>query len=867
MKDRDKTTVLRPSDLPVSVPEAGGEQAAPTSGPKARVAFAKRTGNRRRRALLLGAAFFSLPALAVFGYICFFGHPSSDPDEKEVGRFAGHHAPLQSMAISADGKIVASVDDDGTLCVWRSDSRDECCRLPKLSPGPHCIALSADGKKIAACAGEPEVQLIDLDRPSETTRLRDLERTFTSLAFYPAQSHLLTGGPGSLILLWDLKAKRPVRRFSIPGGEVRTLTFAPDGKRFLVGDSLGYLRLWDLEPGHELVSWKAHDTSVVNISVDLAGERAVTCGDDGSPSLWSVDSLQRLTSLPSTADDPTAVGVAISPGGTRALSGNAAGRLRLWSCESGETLETFAGHQSAITCCGCLPNGLVALSGSRDSTVRLWRLPLLGELEAKRIEQAVAAAQHRRDVWELYGKRIQLARAALAAKHGKEALVELRAAEATVPAGSFEFAEAHEASRKIEDALQRQERAQTASDAGEAAAKQRDFREALNQFERAKQILDEPLGTDDEESSWAKRDRDHARDEVQQGIDKVHTALETKKALNEARFDRTLGFEKPLPNPFDLQEPGTIAFLLTSDPPPMALAATPLVWHLQTELAVKWPDEKADLRVVLSREPDDAPIAVVVQPFKPHQRQQKFDGRAQPPAGGWKSGKYKMAATLVTADGVKPCGEPKTFDIGLVRWEKKQFELTPQSAVQSRFSIDTGIEVDRGEPLAIVATGRMTPATLDFYRELLADPKLTAPIAAKPTGIAWSSTDQILRRFRVVDIAANYGAVLWKFSGQEWVAYQDAAHPLPSPRAGNVRLSLNLVLGPRGLEDLPTSVSKLTGLAKLSDNPGSFSVTVFHGRFDFPKRLTVLEQAALLKNFATGAGDSPRDANPSPAMR
>ncbi|HEX3999706.1 MAG TPA: hypothetical protein VHX65_14230 [Pirellulales bacterium] len=810
----------------------------------------------------------SLPALAVVGYILFRGQSSSDAEGREVARFVGHHSPIRCLALSADGKIVASVDDMGTLCVWHSEGRDECCHLPNLGQGPHSIALSADGKKVAVCGVEPGVRMWDLDRPSEVTHLQDQGHTFTSLAFYPAQSHLLTGGPAGLILLWDLKSKRPVRRFSISSGEVRALAFTPDGKRFLVGDSLGNLRLWDLEPGHESLCGKAYGTAVSTIALDSEGRQAAVCAAKsaagGLPSLWSVDSLQPLTRMAPTVDEATSSGVALSPGGTRALSGDSAGRLRLWSCESGEVLETFAGGHATITCCAFLPNGLIALSGSTDSTIRLWRLPPSSERELKRLEEAIEAARRRRDVWELYGKRIQLARDALKAKQAKEALVDLRAALVSVPVGSFEFTEAQTAIRKIEDGLQKQEQVRTASEAGEAAAKKRNFSEALEHFGHAKQILDEPFDISADEVSWASKDRDSAREEVQRGIEKIQTALDTKNSLESAKFVQTLGFEHPLPNPFALRDPGTIAFLLTSDPPPMAQAADPLAWHLQTDLDVEWPDERAVLRVIFSRDNDDKPIAVVDRAFRAHSKHQAFDGRAQPPPGGWSAGKYKIATVLITDDGEKPRGEPRYFDMGLIHWNKKTFELTPQAAIESHFSIDTGFELDRGDPLAIVATGSMTPATLDFYRELLSDRHLAAPVAAKPTGIAWSSNDQILRRFRVVEMTANYAAVLWKFSGQEWVPYDDAAHPLPSPRAGNLRLSLNLVLGPRKSEELPTSVSKLTGLARLAAETGHFSVAVFHGRFDFPRHLSFLEQAALLRNFSTGATDSLPDGNPSP---
>jgi WD40 repeat protein len=66
--------------------------------------------------------------------------------------------------------------------------------------------------------------------------------------------------------------------------------------------------------------------------------------------------------------------VTLAPDGSRALSGSWDTTLRLWDLATGETLRTLKGHTSAVFAVALLADGSRALSGSDDNTLRLWNL-------------------------------------------------------------------------------------------------------------------------------------------------------------------------------------------------------------------------------------------------------------------------------------------------------------------------------------------------------------------------------------------------------------------------------------------------------------------------------------------------------------
>jgi WD40 repeat protein len=68
--------------------------------------------------------------------------------------------------------------------------------------------------------------------------------------------------------------------------------------------------------------------------------------------------------------------VAFLPDGRRALSGSRDTTLRLWDLETGETLRIVKGHANGVYTMAVLADGRRVLSGSADRTLRLWDLEI-----------------------------------------------------------------------------------------------------------------------------------------------------------------------------------------------------------------------------------------------------------------------------------------------------------------------------------------------------------------------------------------------------------------------------------------------------------------------------------------------------------
>ena len=117
------------------------------------------------------------------------------------------------LAFSADGSLLATAARDDVVRVW--DVATGACRftLPSVRPGVECVAISPDGRRLAAAAG-PDAELWDLATGERLLTLRGPGAPMYAVAWSPDGRTLAAGcgdhsGAGSAILLWGPAAGQP----------------------------------------------------------------------------------------------------------------------------------------------------------------------------------------------------------------------------------------------------------------------------------------------------------------------------------------------------------------------------------------------------------------------------------------------------------------------------------------------------------------------------------------------------------------------------------------------------------------------------------------------------------------------------------
>jgi WD40 repeat protein len=288
-----------------------------------------------------------------------------------------HESPVQSVAFSPDGALLASASGDGTARLWQVADRTLLYVLEVPTTGDasysHDVAFSPDGTTLAFGLTDGSVRLW---RVSDGTLLRTLRGNadkICSLAFSPDGRILASGSWDSTIRLWEVANGTPLRTWTGHEGGVLDMAFSPDGSMLASASFDGTVRVWRAADGTLLYASKPRESVVEGVAFSPDGSMLAVASWDGWVQVWSVGDWRCLRVMESESRGIN--DLAFSPGGTILVAGDSWHRLQWWRVADGTLLHDVGGHENTVESVAFSPDGDILASGSLDGTVRLWRIP------------------------------------------------------------------------------------------------------------------------------------------------------------------------------------------------------------------------------------------------------------------------------------------------------------------------------------------------------------------------------------------------------------------------------------------------------------------------------------------------------------
>jgi WD40 repeat protein len=132
---------------------------------------------------------------------------------EELRRMACPRA--RSLALSADGKVVAVGDERGKVRLWEVETGKPRGVLDAHEGLIQALALSPDGQRLASGGSNPAdhtVRLWEVATGKEVATLTGHVDGVTGLLFSPDGKYLVSGGRDARLLVWDARTGRPLRR-------------------------------------------------------------------------------------------------------------------------------------------------------------------------------------------------------------------------------------------------------------------------------------------------------------------------------------------------------------------------------------------------------------------------------------------------------------------------------------------------------------------------------------------------------------------------------------------------------------------------------------------------------------------------------
>jgi WD40 repeat protein/serine/threonine protein kinase len=326
--------------------------------------------------------------------------------------FRGHAGPVHSVAFSLDGTRLASGSADGDVRLWHPASREnDSILLRGHAATVWAVAFAPDGKTVASGGADRTARLWNLDNLEHPRILKGYTRDVRSLAFAPKGDVLATGSADHTIKLWDPATLQEQATLTGHTDPVVTLTFAGDGQTLASGGGgdmtpelatsraiqlrarPGEVKLWDVPTRQQRASLRGHASPVCSVTFAPDGRTLASAGQDMAVFLWNLTEIEPRNTLPGSPREVNSV--AIAPDGRLALTASDDHSARFWDIATGREQARVESTQP-IKAVAFDPDGSRFVTTGGDLQIRIWDAATRREMTAlsghARTPRAVAFA-------------------------------------------------------------------------------------------------------------------------------------------------------------------------------------------------------------------------------------------------------------------------------------------------------------------------------------------------------------------------------------------------------------------------------------------------------------------------------------------
>ncbi|MFD9701415.1 helix-turn-helix domain-containing protein [Lentzea sp. NPDC059081] len=303
----------------------------------------------------------------------------------------GHRDIIQSVAVSTDGRLLATASSDHMVSVWDIGDPHQPVQLAVLTGHTDTVwsvAFHPSGTVLVTTSEDKTARLWDLTdprHPGEIATLTAHDRPVIAAAFTSDGGLLATASGDHTVRLWDSTDPRNVREAGIitgHSGPVVRVAFG-HGKRMLATSSWdGTVRLWDvadLRAPQELTRLGAHGDRPGSLVFSPDDTVLAAVGTDHTVHLWQVADPSRAEELAVFADEGKSVfAVTFSPDGRVLATTNLDRTVRLWEVATPRRpreLTVLSGHAGPVLTARFTPDGRTLATAGFDRVARLWDIP------------------------------------------------------------------------------------------------------------------------------------------------------------------------------------------------------------------------------------------------------------------------------------------------------------------------------------------------------------------------------------------------------------------------------------------------------------------------------------------------------------
>jgi WD40 repeat protein len=307
-------------------------------------------------------------------------------DVVQLQTLVGHTDDVTDVAFSPDGSLVATSSLDNSVRIWRVSDGSLLHVLEGHTHWVESVAFSPDGTQLASGADDRSVRIWQVD---DGTLVRTISNDFMGrvlkVDFSPDGSLLAIAGHNCYVELRTTRSGILRRTLAQPHCVARRfgsvsywgLAFSADGSRMITAEGRaccgGSIQEWETEEYVPAELLRGYDLVVRDLALSPDGDK-LAVALVGTSYFWLFPLDQAWSPQTFEGHVFRVNSVDFSPDGQLLASGSRDSTVRLWREEDGEMLRVLEGHTDGVDSVSFSPDGSLIASASEDDSVIIWGL-------------------------------------------------------------------------------------------------------------------------------------------------------------------------------------------------------------------------------------------------------------------------------------------------------------------------------------------------------------------------------------------------------------------------------------------------------------------------------------------------------------
>ncbi|MCX6153057.1 MAG: caspase family protein [Candidatus Kapabacteria bacterium] len=288
-----------------------------------------------------------------------------NPDRQIFPSLEGHNTNVTSMALSEDGKTLASRESDSTVLIWDMKESKSIRKFQGFSYG---IGLSPDGRYFCSAVEENNAIILRNVYTNDSIVFIGHDDAVNTFSFSPDGQLLASGSSDGKIRIWSIASRRSIHVLTGVIQNVNDLV-SVNNMLFSVNDD-NFIRMWNLEDGSAPVSIATKIGNLFSVSASQDG-KFIALGGVGGDYLELYDlSKNEFKSFKTPQNLVSCTRIDFNSKYFAACSENSLYVYELPSCK---TLAEFKAEDN-ISRIAFSPNSEIISAGSNEGKIYSWNI-------------------------------------------------------------------------------------------------------------------------------------------------------------------------------------------------------------------------------------------------------------------------------------------------------------------------------------------------------------------------------------------------------------------------------------------------------------------------------------------------------------